>query len=410
VSSDESRARSATIFDVARLAGVSHQTVSRVLNDQPNVREATRDRVLEAIRQLRYRPSTAARALVTRRSRTIGLITTGAPDYGPSSTALGFNEAARAARYHVSISSMLHPTVDSMRSSIELLLDQHVEGIVLIAAHRRALEAVQAIELGVPLVAVEPSGRGGFHSVSIDQYGGARLATEHLIALGHREIEHLAGPPDSMDAIERSRGWRDAMAEHGLVAPPPFVGDWSPSSGYAFGTHVGEHRPFTAIFSGNDQMALGAIHALAERNILVPRDVSIVGFDDIPEAEHFAPPLTTMRQDFGQLGHDVMAALLDLLRDEQAESPQRLPELRRRESTRARRPVDGEVQDDAVPHDAVPDDPVPHDAVPDDPVPDDPVPDDPVPDDPVPDDEVRVDEARADPGLPVVPLGSAPNG
>ena len=329
-------ARSATIFDVARLAGVSHQTVSRVLNDQPNVREATRERVLDAIRQLRYRPSTAARALVTRRSRTLGLITTGAPDYGPSSTLLGFNEAAREARYSVSISSMLDVTAESMRSALELLLDQHVEAIVLIADNRRALEAIQGIELGVPLVAVESSGRGGFSSVSIDQYGGARLATEHLIGLGHRDIEHLGGPPDSMDAMARLRGWRDVLAEHALVAPPPFVGDWSPSSGYAFGQQVVASRHFTAVFSANDQMALGAIHALSEHSVAVPRDVSIVGFDDIPEAAHFAPPLTTMRQDFDQLGHDIMSSVLGLLSDEEAPQPHRMPLLVRRESTRAR--------------------------------------------------------------------------
>ena len=334
MTSDDPKARTATIFDVARLAGVSHQTVSRVLNDQPNVREATRDRVQEAIRQLRYRPSTAARALVTRRSRTIGLITTGPPDYGPSSTTLGFNEAARAARYNVSISSMLTATTDSMRASIELLLDAHVEAIVLIAAQRGALEALRGIELGVPLVAVESSGRGGL-SVSIDQYAGARLATEHLIALGHRDIEHLAGPSDSMDATERLRGWRDVLAEHGLVAPPPLVGDWSPASGYAFGRALAGRRRFTAVFSANDQMALGAIHALTGADLLVPRDVSIIGFDDIPEAEHFAPPLTTVRQDFAQLGHDVMATLLDVLNDTDVRPPHRSPELVLRESTRA---------------------------------------------------------------------------
>lgn len=345
---DEPKAATVTIFDVARLAGVSHQTVSRVLNDQPNVREATRDRVLEAIRQLRYRPSTAARALVTRRSRTIGLITTGAPDYGPSRTLLGFNEAARTARYNVSISSMLTVDADSMRSSIELLLDQHVEAIVLIAAHRRALEIIAPIELGVPLIAVDPSGRPGFHSVCIDQYRGARLATEHLIALGHRDIEHLAGPTDSPDASERLRGWRDVLSEHGLVARPPFVGDWSPASGYRFGAESfgreglrterrggGAGGP-TAIFSANDQMALGAIHALAERRIAVPGHVSMVGFDDIPEAEHFSPPLTTVRQQFDELGHDVMSTLLDLLNDRDPAVSPRVPSLVIRESTRPR--------------------------------------------------------------------------
>ena len=331
--STDDKARVANIFDVARLAGVSHQTVSRVVNDLPNVRPATRQRVEDAIKQLRYRPSTAARSLVTRRSRTIGLITTGNPDYGPSSILLGFNEAARQARYLVSISSMLETDAASMRQAVELLLSQNVEAIVLIAAHRGALEAIQGIDLGVPLVAVESSGRVGFHSVSIDQFTGAHLATSHLIELGHREILHLAGPEDSMDATERVRGWRSALSEHGLVAREPLLGDWSPASGFRLGLELAKAESFTAIFSANDQMALGLIHALAQSGIRVPQDVSIVGFDDIPEAEHFSPPLTTIRQDFAELGRTVMSTLLELILDGSLEeSPHPVPHLIVRES------------------------------------------------------------------------------
>ena len=334
--STEDKARVANIFDVARLAGVSHQTVSRVLNDLPNVRPATRTRVEDAIKQLRYRPSTAARSLVTRRSRTIGLITTGNPDYGPSSILLGFTEAARNARYLVSISSMLETDVASMRAAVELLLSQNVEAIVLIAAHRGALEAIQGIDLGVPLIAVESSGRVGFHSVSIDQFRGAFDATEHLIGLGHRSILHLAGPEDSMDATERVRGWRAALSEHGLVALEPLVGDWSPGSGYRLGQLYAADpaRSFTALFVANDQMALGAMHAFSQAGIRIPQDVSVIGFDDIPEAEHLTPPLTTIRQDFSELGATVMSTLLELILDgtlEEAKHP--VPHLVVREST-----------------------------------------------------------------------------
>ena len=336
--STEDKARVANIFDVARLAGVSHQTVSRVLNDLPNVRPATRTRVEDAIKQLRYRPSTAARSLVTRRSRTIGLITTGNPDYGPSSILLGFTEAARNARYLVSISSMLETDVASMRAAVELLLSQNVEAIVLIAAHRGALEAIQGIDLGVPLIAVESSGRVGFHSVSIDQFRGAFDATEHLVGLGHRSIIHLAGPEDSMDATERVRGWRAALSEHGLVALEPLVGDWSPGSGYQLGQQYAADpaRSFTALFAANDQMALGAMHAFSQAGIRIPDDVSVIGFDDIPEAEHLTPPLTTIRQDFAELGGTVMSTLLELILDgtlEEAKHP--VPHLVVRESTAA---------------------------------------------------------------------------
>lgn len=349
---DDGRARVATIFDVARLAGVSHQTVSRVLNDLPNVRPATRQRVEQAITQLRYTPSQAARSLVTRRSRTIGLITTGGPDYGPSSTALGFNEAARDARYAVSMASMLESDPASLRQAVDLLLRQNVEAMVLIAAHRGALDAVRGIELGVPLVAVESTHRDGFHRVSIDQYQGARILVDHLVGLGHRRIAHLAGPADSVDALERVRGWRDALSEHGLVAREPLVGDWTPASGFRLGRElvadlgvgddddgrsgerVGER--FTAVFAANDQMALGVIHALSERGLRVPGDVSVVGFDDIPEAEHFAPPLTTMRQDFPELGRTIMSTLLDVLSDADSVGVVRsVPQLIARESTAA---------------------------------------------------------------------------
>ncbi|MBF4567129.1 LacI family DNA-binding transcriptional regulator [Plantibacter sp. VKM Ac-2876] len=349
---DDGRARVATIFDVARLAGVSHQTVSRVLNDLPNVRPATRQRVEQAITQLRYTPSQAARSLVTRRSRTIGLITTGGPDYGPSSTALGFNEAARDARYAVSMASMLESDPASLRQAVDLLLRQNVEAIVLIAAHHGALDAVRGIELGVPLVAVESTHRDGFHRVSIDQYQGARILVDHLVGLGHRRIAHLAGPADSVDALERVRGWRDALSEHGLVAREPLVGDWTPASGFRLGRELvadlgvgddddgrsGERvgELFTAVFAANDQMALGVIHALSERGLRVPGDVSVVGFDDIPEAEHFAPPLTTMRQDFPELGRTIMSTLLEVLSDADSVGVVRsVPQLIVRESTAA---------------------------------------------------------------------------
>ncbi|WP_138945581.1 LacI family DNA-binding transcriptional regulator [Plantibacter sp. M259] len=349
---DDEKARVATIFDVARLAGVSHQTVSRVLNDLPNVRPATRQRVEQAIAQLRYTPSQAARSLVTRRSRTIGLITTGGPDYGPSSTALGFNEAARDARYAVSMASMLESDPASLRQAVDLLLRQNAEAIVLIAAHRGALDAVRGIELGVPLIAVESTHRDGFHRVSIDQYQGARILVDHLVGLGHRRIVHLAGPVDSVDALERVRGWRDALSEHGLVAREPLVGDWTPASGFRLGRElvadlgVGDDDDgrsgervgglFTAVFAANDQMALGVIHALSERGLRVPGDVSVVGFDDIPEAEHFAPPLTTMRQDFPALGRTIMSTLLEVLSDADSVGVVRsVPQLIVRESTAA---------------------------------------------------------------------------
>ncbi|MCP2366277.1 DNA-binding LacI/PurR family transcriptional regulator [Agromyces flavus] len=335
VAEHDDKTRAATIFDVARLAGVSHQTVSRVLNDLPNVRPATRARVEQAITQLRYVPSPAARALVTRRTRTLGLIVTGAPDYGPSSTALHFNEAARDARYAVITASMLETDAASMRSTAELLVRQNVEAIVLIAAQRAALDALDGIELGVPIVAVASEERGAMHRVWLDQYAGARLAVEHLIGLGHRAIRHVAGPLNAMDAAERVRGWAAALGDHGLPAREPLVGDWSPGSGYVHGRALAADPDMTAVFVSNDQMALGVMHALAEAGRSVPGDVSVVGFDDIPEAAFFAPPLTTIRQDFDALGRDAMAGVLTVLGDDDRMPAPRVPDLVVRTSTAA---------------------------------------------------------------------------
>lgn len=316
---EEERTKAATIFDVARLAGVSHQTVSRVLNDLPNVRPATRERVQRAIAQLRYIPSPAARALVTRRSRTIGLITTGLPEWGPSTAAVYLNEAAREERYAVIMASLLQADFTSLRQAAEVLVRQTVEAIVLITSNRSTLGLLEGMELGVPFVAVASQG-AGLHRVSFDQHGGARRAVRHLIELGHTEIRHLAGPRDSMDAIERVRGWRDILSERGLVASEPLIGDWGASSGYRNAQLLlATDRP-TAIFAGNDQMALGAIRAVLEAGLRVPEDISVVGFDDIPEAEHFMPPLTTVRQDFAQLGRDTMTLVLAVLREEDTAS------------------------------------------------------------------------------------------
>ncbi|MGD8166977.1 LacI family DNA-binding transcriptional regulator [Herbiconiux sp. P16] len=311
---EDDKARSATIFDVARLAGVSHQTVSRVLNDMPNVRPGTRLRVEDAIKQLRYVPSPAARAMVTRRSRMIGLITTGSADFGPGSTALHFNEMARDARYAVITAGLLEANAANVRAAAELLVRQNVEAIVLIVQQRSAVEGLGGFDLGVPVVAIASEDRGPAHRVWLDQYGGARAAVDHLVALGHRDIRLIAGPSESMDAAERTRGWFGALAAHGLVSREPLVGDWTPASGYAHGRTLAADGA-TAVFVANDQMAVGLMRALTEAGLSVPGDVSVVGFDDIPEAEYFAPPLTTVRQDFVRLGQEAMEAVLTVLGD-----------------------------------------------------------------------------------------------
>ena len=320
----------ANITDVAKLAGVSHQTVSRVLNDEGTVRPVTRARVDAAIKELNYRPSAAARALATRKTRTIGLVATGSPLYGPSSTMLAFNEAARAAGYQVTIASMATADAGAMVAAVDVLLGQSIEALVVIVADVAAFEAMEVLEVGVPLIAVESSGRPNLFSVSIDQFEGARLAVRHLVELGHRRILHVRGPEGSIDADERERGWRAELAAHGLPAPDPLVGSWLPASGFALGERLGldglgvdGRTGTTAIFSGNDQMALGLLHALDSAGVWVPDDVSVVGFDDVPEAAHFLPPLTTVRQDFTGLGARLMATVLAVLDGRPPDAPVR---------------------------------------------------------------------------------------
>lgn len=306
---DDAANRAANIFDVARLAGVSHQTVSRVINDLPNVRPATRARVEQAIAQLRYSPSPAARALVTRRTRTIGLVTPGISDFGPTSIAMHFNFAARAARYSVDTVSALDPDPATVRGVVEGLLRQRVDAIVLIVVDVGVLEVVRGLDLSIPLVAATASSRRSPLIVSIDQYRGARSAVRHLAELGHTRILHLAGPTRAPDALERIRGWRDELGEHRLEIVEPRHGDWTAASGYGIGREL-DVRPGSAVFVGNDHMAIGLLSALRERGLRVPEDVSVVGFDDVPEAGYLYPPLTTVRQDFATLGELIMQKVL----------------------------------------------------------------------------------------------------
>ncbi len=308
----------ANIMQVARLAGVSHQTVSRVLNGHQTVRPETRARVEAAIKELRYRPSSAARALATRKTGTIGLISTGNPLYGPASTALAFNEAARESGYQVTTASMGPADRVAILAAVDVLLGQQVEAIVLIATDTSSIEAVDGLQLDIPLVTADSSGHGSFPTVSIDQFHGATIATAYLADLGHRGILHVAGPLGSLDASERERAWRAELIRRGLQVQEPLHGDWTADGGRILGEQlivaglfaVGS---FSGVFVANDQMALGLMHALGDHGINVPQHVSIVGFDDIPEAAHFTPPLTTVRQDFTELGRRMMGTVSAVL-------------------------------------------------------------------------------------------------
>lgn len=306
--------------DVARLAGVSHQTVSRVLNDHPNVRPQTRARVLAVIRELAYRPNAAARTLVTRRTRTLGVICFDTALYGPASMLHGIEQAASHS-YFIAIASLPALTRRSVLDAVDRFVGQAVEGIIVIAPQATAVSALSCVPAEVPLVAVGCGTSPSLASVAIDNAAGAALATEYLLGLGHQTVHQLAGSRAWLDARERIEGWRRALRAAGAPEPPLLAGDWSARSGYRVGRKLATADGVTAVFCANDQMALGLLRALAEHGKRVPEDISVAGFDDIPEAAYFRPPLTTLRQDFSELGRRALDRLLCRIAGGQASAP-----------------------------------------------------------------------------------------
>jgi DNA-binding LacI/PurR family transcriptional regulator len=319
--------------DVARLAGVSHQTVSRVINGSSSIRPATKARVEQAISELGYRPNTAARALVTRRSGIIGIVGSNSGLYGPSTIQRSVQEAARAAGYFSSLVPLAEVTLEELRDALDHLARQSVEAIVMIATQEEALAVVHSTNAGLPLIVVEGDLSGQGLSVGVDQIDGARQATRHLIDRGHRAIDHVAGPMTYTEAKGRRTGYEAAMREAGLVPGELWEGDWSPASGYRIGRELTRRGSTTAVFVANDQMAIGVMHAFAEAGVRVPSDISIVGFDDIPEAGYLNPALTTVRQDFQAIGRKAIELVTATLDGSTANVPLLPPELIVRDST-----------------------------------------------------------------------------
>lgn len=315
--------RAPTMADVAQVAGVSHQTVSRVLSNHPNVKETTRAEVQRAIEELGYRRNSSARALVTRRTLTLGVVACNPTLFGPASTLFGLEEAARDEGYMVSAVTLRRYTAKALEEAIDHLSDWGVEGIVVIVPHREAVAALAELRLPFPVVTVEGGHTLPIPGVSVDQELGARLVTGHLLAAGHRTVWHVAGPPDWLEAGARVAGWRATLEEAGAEVPAPLVGDWTPLSGYRAGQELAgrvaagaarrKASDVTAVFVANDQMALGVMRAFREAGLSVPGQVAIAGFDDIPEAEFFAPPLTTVRQDFAAVGQASIRLLISRL-------------------------------------------------------------------------------------------------
>ncbi|WP_425864591.1 LacI family DNA-binding transcriptional regulator [Arthrobacter sp. TWP1-1] len=329
--------RAPVMEDVAQRAGVSHQTVSRVLNDSPSVSPKTREKVQQAIVELGYRRNTAARALVTRRSQIIGLLANGMNEYGPSNILLAVQEAAREAGYFVSIAGIREVSQEAIAESLQRFLDQGVEGIVVQVPHAAIPAMLQELNLGVPVVVIGTAADGSLSGVMVDQEKGARAAVQHLVDLGHTKIAHVTGPDGWIDAAARVAGWRRVLEQAGLEEGPLIKGDWTAASGYLAGLELAqnaESSAVSAVFAANDQMAVGLLRAFTEKGIRVPEDISLVGVDDLPEGAYLVPPLTTVRQGFEELGRRCLEVMLSQL--ESATTPQTAvvePELIVRAST-----------------------------------------------------------------------------
>ena len=304
--------RPPVLADVAKHAGVSPITVSRVMNGHPLVKPETRVRVQQAIDELGYRSNMAARTLAGGRSRILGVVSIEMAFFGPSRTLTGIEAAARATGHTVSIVTVPEPTVEELRSGLTRLGDAHADGLIVIAPLHESVRALADIKPSAPLVVTSATADAPA-SVGIDQVAGARLATAHLLDLGHRTVHHVRGPRGWIESDGRVEGWRRELRARKRPVPRALSGDWSPRSGYEAGRVLAADPDVTAVFVANDQMALGLMLALTEAGRRVPGDVALVGFDDTPESEFYGTPLTTIRQDFAEVGRRSVDLLIGLI-------------------------------------------------------------------------------------------------
>lgn len=313
------RPRTPTMADVADLAGVSSQTVSRVLRGHPHVTDVTRLQVEAAVKQTGYRRTGLARALVTGRTMTIGVITHETDYYARSAMMLGIQGATRSLGYFVSAAGTNSMSPAAIDDAIGHLREQGVDGLV-VAVPIWDEAALSRSVGGVATVLIDAVGAAGADNrVLVDQERAGRLATEHLLALGHDTVWHLAGPASWKDAAGRTTGWSGAMEDAGRPEPPILRGDWSPESGYRNGLILARMNDLTAVFVSSDEMAFGVLHALAEQGRRVPEDVSVVGMDDIALARYATPPLTTVRQPFQEVGRAAVHRVVELIESPDAE-------------------------------------------------------------------------------------------
>ncbi len=326
-----------TLNDVAKVLGLSHQTVSRVINHHPRVLPETRERVLQAIRALGYKPNQAARFLANRRSTVIGLVTDDPGIYGPAHAILSLEQEARLHGYTLMIFGLRSLTIDEAKAGAEQLVAASAEGLLVdvpVEVNKSELAAAMG---NIPFVTLDIDGGKFFPSFRVDHVLGSRLATEHLVSLGHTKIAGLLGDGVYRSSKLRRKGWLAGLEATGLEPGPAVHTPWTPDGGYdAMKTLIKSSRKkFTAVFAANDLIALGALLALHEAGIDVPAEVSVVGFDNMPESRFFNPPLTTATSDFDVMARESLDMLFARIRGTLGANLRRVfrPELVIRSST-----------------------------------------------------------------------------
>jgi LacI family transcriptional regulator len=306
-----------TISHVAQEAGVSTQTVSRVINNRPNVAPETRQHVLDIVERLGYQPSAVARSLSRGRSYALGIVTAGLQYIGPSYTLNGIAEQAQEMGYSLLLEELPRFETRDVGSVLDTLLARRVDGIIWAVpqvGHNRDQLLERLRDFPVPIVLLTMHQQAGFSVVATDNRAGARLATEHLISQGYHHIGHIAGPMDWWEAQQRRAGWENALHRAGKPVRERHSteGDWSSESGErAFRQLLDQYPEVDAVFAGNDQMALGMLQVACRRGLSVPRDLAVVGFDDIAESAYFWPPLTTVRQDLSKMGRTAVDQIIE---------------------------------------------------------------------------------------------------
>ena len=296
--------------DVAHLAGVSAQTVSRVAAGSAHVRPDTRERVLRAMNQLGYSPNRAAQALRRGSFKTIGVLTQQIHHTGEALTTAGVLEAATAVDYAVNLVQVERPASEELREAVYRLSHQAIDGLVVVQAGRAGREHL-ILPPSLPVAVSDSTLVDYYPSASADQVGGVRHAVKHLLELGHRTVHHVCGPEDSQSSLIRKATWSRTLQEAGVPVPEAVPGGWEAAAGYEAGLRLAADPEVTAVFCANDELALGLIRAMHEQDRRVPRDVSVVGFDGLAVGEYSFPPLTTVRQDFKRHGREMVSLVLE---------------------------------------------------------------------------------------------------